>query len=394
MTMQVLGPRGRGFVMVNAHPAGCAAEVAAQFAKARAAQPAPIGRRALVIGASTGYGLASRVSAAAAGMSTVGVFLERSSRAQRSASAGWYNTVGFHDLAGAGHISLNGDAFADDTKQMAIEAVSALGGPVDLVIYSLASPVRADPESGAVYRSVLKPIGSPYTTRSLDLDRGAVCEVELQPASEAEIQATVAVMGGADLSRWVAALLASHVVAREARVVAYSYIGPRLTWPIYRDGTVGQAKKDLEATVEGLNHHLAEAVDGRAVVSVNKAVVTQASAAIPAVPLYISLLYKIMKAVGTHEGPIDQILRLWTVLDHSPVRLDDQGRVRLDDLELDRVIQDQIEAGWPSITTDNLLVETDFDGYQHEFRRLFGFDVPGIDYQEPVEIDLTIPAWQ
>lgn len=393
MTLEVLAARGRGFIMVNAHPLGCASMVSSQFDAAKSFGVAPRTGTALIIGASTGYGLASRVVASVSGMRTVGVFFERPASGRRTASAGWYNSAAFHAEAGEGHVSINADAFADETKASTIEALRATGGRVDLVIYSLASPVRLDPQSGVLHRSVLKPIGSAHTTRSIDLDREEVCEVVLPAATDDEIRSTVAVMGGDDLRRWVDALRDARLLAEGATVVAYSYIGPSLTWPIYRDGTVGEAKKDLEATVNGLDAVLRQEVGGRAVVSVNKAIVTQASAAIPAVPLYISLLYKIMKASKSHEGSIEQTLRLFAEhLEDPPGPLDAQGRIRLDDRELDPVVQSQIQSLWPTLTTENLEHLSDFGGYRSEFRRLFGFDVIGIDYDQPVNTDISIPG--
>jgi enoyl-[acyl-carrier protein] reductase/trans-2-enoyl-CoA reductase (NAD+) len=322
-------------------------------------------------------------------MSTIGVMLERPPEGARTASAGWYNTAAFHQLARGTHRSFNADAFADATKEDVVGAVEEIE-PIGLLIYSLASPVRVDPQTGELYRSALKPIGSSHTTRTIDLDREAIREMTIEPATEDEIRSTVSVMGGADLERWIDVLEASGALRRDATVVAYSYIGPELTWPIYRHGTVGRAKEDLEAAVRRVDERLRRG-GGRAFVSINKAIVTQASTAIPAVPLYMSLLFRVMKEKQIHEGAIEQAVRLFDQLaGREDLRRDSENRIRLDDLEMRADIQDEVATLWPSLTTANLVRLSDFEGFRADFHRLFGFDVAGIDYDAPVEIEVGL----
>jgi enoyl-[acyl-carrier protein] reductase/trans-2-enoyl-CoA reductase (NAD+) len=396
MPLQIIKRRSRGFICVNAHPEGCRRNVERWIAGVRGKIPAGQAgpKDVLVIGASTGYGLASRVAAAwGYGAKTLGVFFERPPEGDKTATAGHYNTVAFHSLArkdGLFAASINGDAFSDEVKRNAVEVLRKQMAPVDLVIYSLASPKRTDPRTGQVHNSALKPIGQAFTNRTIELDSGKVVSVTLQPANENEIADTVAVMGGDDWRRWMEMLLAERLLAEGARTLAYSYIGPAITWPIYRDGTIGQAKKDLERAASDLDATLAKNLGGHAWVSVNKAVVTQASAAIPVVPLYLSMLPVVMRGKKLDEGPLEQMRRLFTdfVCAGGPPKLDEARRLRLDDREMRGDVQAEVAALWPQITTENLLSITDFAGFQREFRGLFGFEVDGVDYEQPTETDL------
>lgn len=398
MPLQVVSPRIRGFICASAHPGGCAANVAEQAAVAEGAGLTSLrGRTALIVGGTTGYGLASRVCAGiGCGMRTIGIGLERGPSGGRTASAGWYNTAAFHAEAarvGADTVSLNGDAFSHGARSCVIEELRRRDAQIDLLIYSLASPVRVDPDTGVTVRSTLKPIGQAYTTRTLDLNRYEVSDVTVEPATEEEIAGTVTVMGGLDFQLWIESLLDAGLLAPGARALAFSYIGPQVTWAIYRSGTIGRAKEDLESRTQTLDGRLSEAVRGHAWVSVNKAVVTQASSAIPAVPLYLSLLYPVMQAAGTHERPIEQMVRLFR--DHlgpAGPTLDAESRIRLDDWEMEPSIQEEVARRWTSVTAANLGELADVDGYQREFRRLFGFDVPGVDAGAPVETDVPIPG--
>jgi enoyl-[acyl-carrier protein] reductase/trans-2-enoyl-CoA reductase (NAD+) len=397
VTLEIVSPRIRGFICTNAHPAGCAASVASQVARAEAQRSSfPAGGSALVIGASTGYGLASWIVAAfARRMASVGVFFERPSSEKKTASAGFYNAAAVKRLAGERGlraVAVNGDAFSNAVKAEVLEKIRRELGPVDLVVYSLASPVRIHPDDGRTIRSTLKPVGQPYTTKSIDLDRGRVVDVTLEPASSEEISDTVAVMGGDDLARWIRALSDAKLLAPAARVLAYSYIGPKLTWPIYRTGTIGMAKADLEKMTRILDDELRRSIGGRAWVSVNAAVVTQASSAIPGVPLYLALANKVLEQEQLLERPIDQILRLFA--EHaSPGRtpvVDVEGRIRIDDREMRPEIQERIAAGWNSVTTETLPQLADFARFQRDFRQLFGFEIEGVDYAKPVEIDASL----
>jgi enoyl-[acyl-carrier protein] reductase/trans-2-enoyl-CoA reductase (NAD+) len=398
MPMQVVEQRSRGFICVNAHPEGCRQMVEMQIATARQAFPKPAAgvRSALVIGGSAGYGLASRICPAwGFGARTLGVALERPPEGKRTATAGHYNTVAFHQFArrdGIDAHSLNLDAFSDEAKKETIERLRAGMGPVDLVIYSLAAPRRVHPRTGVAHASALKPIGKPYTSKTVDLDRGQVSEITIEPASEQEIADTMAVMGGEDWQWWIETLLDEKLLADGARTLAYSYIGPELTWPIYRDGTIGRAKDHLEKTARRLNDLLGMRLGGRAWISVNQAVVTQAAAAIPVVPLYLSLLLRITAEKQIQEGPIEQMVRLFRdcLAEGKTPAVDERGRIRLDDCELRADVQDEIISLWPRIDTGNLRTATDFDVFQRQFRNLFGFEVPGVDYSQPVETDLAI----
>ncbi|HEU5078591.1 MAG TPA: enoyl-ACP reductase FabV [Opitutaceae bacterium] len=388
----VIKPKVRGFVCVTAHPNGCAAHVQEQIDYVKAKGPIKNGpKKVLVIGASTGYGLASRITAAfGSNAATLGIFFERPSEEGRTATPGWYNTIAFTKAAQAAGLyakNLNGDAFSDDMKRQAIELIKADMGQVDLVVYSLASPRRTHPKTGVVHKSVLKPVGSTFSNKTVDTDKGAVSEITIEPATEAEIADTTAVMGGEDWEMWIDALLAANVLAPGATTVAYSYIGPQVTWPIYKNGTIGLAKNDLERAGKRLDAKLKAHGYGRAFISVNKALVTQASSAIPVVPLYISILYKIMKEKGTHEGCIEQIQRLFAtqMYNGSALNFDEGGRVRIDDLEMKPEVQSAVAQVWPKVTTENLESLTDIAGYRKEFLKLFGFGVRGIDYEADVE---------
>jgi enoyl-[acyl-carrier protein] reductase/trans-2-enoyl-CoA reductase (NAD+) len=396
MALEVVRPRIRGFICTNAHPAGCAAAARDQIARTQAMGTRTDGGNVLVVGASTGYGLASRIVAAFGfGAKTVGVFYERPPDDTRTASAGYYNSVAFHRAAAEAGLyarSINGDAFSDAIKTETIGAIRSDLGAVSAVVYSLAAPRRLHPRTGATHNSVLKPIGQAYTSKSLDLNTGDVVEATFPPATGQEIEDTVAVMGGEDLAMWVDALLDAGALAPGARVVAFSYIGPELTHAIYRSGTIGKAKEHLEETVRDLAGRLRDAVGGSAYVSVNKAVVTQASAAIPVVPLYISLLYPIMKERGTHEDPVDQMNRLFRThiaAGRTPA-VDEEGRIRLDDGELDPAVQAELSARWKRVSSENIRAIADVEGFQQDFRRLFGFAVPNVDYDSPTEINLAL----
>lgn len=391
----IVEPKVKGFLCVTAHPEGCAENVREQIAYVRGKGEIKGGcKSALIIGSSTGYGLASRITAAfGCGAATIGVFFERPGDAARSrpASAGWYNTAEFTKQAEAAGLycaNINGDAFGDDVKKQAIEAIKKSPlGKVDLIVYSLASPRRTDPDTGEVYKSVLKTVGEERKDKSLDTDKGQVVEVTVPAATEREIFETVKTMGGDDWERWVKALDDAGVIAEGCASVAYSYIGPELTYPIYRSGTIGLAKKDLEAAADRIDA-LLKLRRGKAFISVNKALVTQASSAIPVVPLYVSILYKVMKEKGIHEGCIEQIQRLFAtqLYNGNCLEFDDEGRVRIDNLELRDDVQKAVFDIWPKVSTENLYELTDFAGYKKEFLKLFGFGLPNVDYSKDVEI--------
>ncbi len=396
MSQEVVQMKARGFICVNAHPAGCARNVEQQVETVKRAIPQKLAgvRNVLVIGASTGYGLASRIAAAWGFQArTVGVFFERAPQGHRTGSAGFYNTAAFHRLAerdGLEAWSLNGDAFSDELKQQTVALLKEKVGPVDLVIYSLASPRRTNPRTGTTHNSVLKPVGQSYSSTTIDLDRQKLMDVTIEPATGDEVAETIAVMGGDDWRQWIEALLEAGVLNHGARTVAYSYIGPEVTWPIYKDGTIGQAKQDVDRTAKALDQVLQQKFGGHAWVSVNKAIVTQASAAIPVVPLYMSILIKVMKQKGVEEGAIEQMARL--VTDHlaAQPKLDAKGRIRLDDREMRPDVQQAVAEIWPKVTSENLMQTTDYAAFQHGFRNLFGFEMDGIDYSQPVEVEV---AW-
>jgi len=350
----------------------------------------------LIWGSSTGYGLASRVAAAwGFGARTLGVFFERPPEDGRTGSAGWYNTVAFHRLAARDALyarSLNGDAFADEVKRAAAEIIRREMGPIDFCVYSLAAPRRIHPKTGVVHNSTLKPIGAAYTNKTIDLSSRKVVEVTIPPAAEQEIADTVAVMGGEDWRMWVEMLLDEGLLAPGARTLAYSYIGPELTWPIYRHGTIGRAKEDLEKTAHQLDKLLATRLGGRAWISVNKAVVTQASAAIPVVPLYMSLLFRVLRRKQLDEDTAAQMRRLFfgSLAAGKEVVTDEARRIRLDDREMWPDVQAEVAALWPQVATENLLEISDFAAFERAFRNLFGFEVEGVDYSQPTE---TNPHW-
>ncbi len=391
----IVQPKVKGFLCVTAHPAGCAANVDEQILRVEKSGAISGGcKSALIIGASTGYGLASRICAAfGCGASTVGVFFERGADAERGrpASAGWYNTAEFTKRAREKNLyvaNINGDAFSDEIKAKAIEAIKKSPlGKVDLIVYSLASPRRTDPKTGAVYKSVLKTVGEEFLSKSLDTDRGEVCQAKIPAANEQEVFETVKTMGGDDWELWVNALDEAGAIAEGCVSLAYSYIGPSLTYPIYREGTIGMAKKDLEKAAERIDAAL-KIHRGKAFVSVNKAIVTQASSAIPVVPLYLSILYAVMKKNGTHEDALDQIYRLFSqqLYNGNCLDFDDDGRVRIDNLELSEDVQNEIMKIWPTVTSQNLTTVTDFDSYKKEFLKLFGFGMDGVDYDADVDI--------
>jgi len=398
MSQVVLKPRVRGFICLTAHPEGCAAALREQIAHVKSRKPLQGGPKSvLVIGASTGYGLSSRVAAAfGSGAATLGVFFERPGEGDKPASPGWYNTVAFHEearKAGLKAVSINGDAFSTELKQQVIAAIKSKlpGGKVDLVVYSLASPRRTDPKTGETHKSVLKPVGQSFHAKNLDTDRKIVNDVTLEAATPEDVANTVKVMGGEDWELWMEALDAADVLTEGAQTVAYSYIGPQVTWPIYKDGTIGKAKEHLEKSGERIDA-LLKLRRGRAFVSVNKAVVTQASSAIPVVPLYVSLLFKVMKAKGTHEGCIEQIQRLFEkqMYNGNALDFDDAGRVRLDDLEMKPEIQKAVFDVWPLVTTETLEAHGDFAGYQSDFLKNFGFGLAGVDYEQPTEVERPI----
>ena len=394
----IIQPKIRGFICVTAHPVGCSAHVQQQIDYVRSkGSLSDMPKRVLVIGSSTGYGLASRiVPAFAGGAATIGVFFERPSENGKPASAGWYNSCAFENAAKTAGLyakSINGDAFSDEIKAKTVELIKKDLGTVDLIIYSLASPRRTHPRTGETYKSVLKPLGNAFTAKTVDTDKGLVTDITIEPASEQEISDTVQVMGGEDWEMWIDALEKGGALSKGAKTVAYSYIGPDLTWAIYRNGTIGRAKEDLEATAQRIHQKLS-AGGGSAYVSVNKALVTQASSAIPVVPLYISLLYKVMKQKGMHEGCIEQIQRLFAerLCNGASVQLDESGRIRIDDVEMLPDIQAAVAGLWPSVTTENLPQISDIQGYREEFLRLFGFGLPGVDYDSDVTPEMTLPS--
>jgi len=393
----IISPKVRGFICTNAHPEGCAKHVAEQIAVVQSRGPIANGpKKVLVIGSSTGYGLASRIAAAfGSGAATIGVFFERPGEDGRTATAGWYNSAAFEKEAAAAGLyarSFNGDAFSDALKDEVIAAIKADLGQVDCVIYSLASPRRTDPKTGEVYKSVLKPIGDLYTNKNLNTSSGVVNEVSIEPAQGDDIEQTVKVMGGEDWEMWMDALQAAGVLAEGVQTVSYSYIGPEVTWPIYKNGTIGKAKEDLERVQRALDAKLAP-LKGKAWVSVNKALVTQASSAIPVVPLYISLLYKVMKAEGTHEDCIEQMDRLFRDRLYSgQPQPDAEGRIRVDDWEMAHAVQESVDARWKEVNTENLNELGDFEGYQSSFLRLFGFGLEGVDYGADTDPVVAIPS--
>lgn len=393
----IVAPKIRGFICTTAHPEGCAKHVAEQIAVVKNRGLIANGpKKVLVIGSSTGYGLSSRIAAAfGSNAATLGVFFEKPGEADRCGTAGWYNSAAFEKEAKAAGLyarSFNGDAFSDEVKTQVIAAIKADLGQVDCVVYSLASPRRTDPKSGEVYKSVLKPIGESYTNKNLNTTTGVVNEITIEPAEGDDIAQTVAVMGGEDWQLWIDALLEAGVLADGVQTVSYSYIGPEVTWPIYKNGTIGKAKEDLEKVQRELDAKLAP-LHGKAWVSVNKALVTQASSAIPVVPLYISLLYKVMKVDGTHEDTIEQMDRLFRdrLYSGNP-QPDEAGRIRVDDWEMTSEVQELVGKRWAEVNTDNLGELGDFEGYQASFLRLFGFGLNGVDYTAETDTGVAVPS--
>jgi enoyl-[acyl-carrier protein] reductase/trans-2-enoyl-CoA reductase (NAD+) len=387
----------RGFICLTSHPKGCAQNVKNQIEYVKSKGHIEGAKKVLVIGASTGFGLASRITSAfGSDAATIGVFFEKPPTPGRTGSPGWYNSAAFENeahKAGLYAKSVNGDAFSNEVKRQTLDLIKADLGQVDLVIYSLASPVRLHPVTGVLHRSVLKPIGTTYTNKTVDFHTGIVSEISIEPCQGDDIANTVAVMGGEDWAMWIDALKAENLLAKGATTVAYSYIGPSLTEAVYRKGTIGRAKDHLEATAFEITKSLAE-VDGKAFVSVNKALVTQASSAIPVIPLYISLLYKIMKEEGIHEGCIEQIQRLYQgrLYVGKPIPTDDKGRIRVDDWEMRDDVQEKVAALWKQATTESLPEIGDLPGYKQDFLNLFGFGFEGVDYLADADEMVGIPS--
>jgi enoyl-[acyl-carrier protein] reductase/trans-2-enoyl-CoA reductase (NAD+) len=393
----IIEPRMRGFICLTAHPKGAEQNVINQinYIKSKGAINGP--KKALVIGASTGFGLASRITSAfGSNAATIGVYFEKPPKEGKTASPGWYNTAAFEteaQKAGLYAKSINGDAFSNEVKQQTIDLIKADLGQIDLVIYSLASPVRTNPNTGVTHRSTLKPIGGSFTNKTVDFHTGIVSDVTIEPANEEEIENTVAVMGGEDWEMWIDALKKEGLLADGFTTVAYSYIGPEVTKAVYRNGTIGRAKDHLEATAFTITDKLND-LNGKAYVSVNKALVTQASSAIPVIPLYISLLYKIMKEEGIHEGCIEQIQRLFQnrLYTGEAVPVDEKGRIRIDDWEMRNDVQEKVAKLWKEATTENLPNIGDLAGYKTDFLNLFGFDVDGVNYTTETNEMVDVPG--
>jgi enoyl-[acyl-carrier protein] reductase/trans-2-enoyl-CoA reductase (NAD+) len=393
----IIEPRMRGFICLTAHPKGCEQNVKNQieYVKSKGKINGP--KRVLVIGGSTGFGLASRITSAfGSDAATIGVFFEKAPSEGKTASPGWYNSAAFEveaTKAGLYAKSINGDAFSNEVKQQTIDMIKADLGQIDLIIYSLASPVRQHPLTGVLHRSTLKPIGSTFTNKTVDFHTGNVTSISIEPANEEDIANTVVVMGGEDWSMWMDALKGAGVLAEGATTIAYSYIGPEVTEAVYRKGTIGRAKDHLEATAFEITEKLKD-INGKGFVSVNKALVTQASSAIPVIPLYISLLYKIMKAEGIHEGCIEQIQRLYAdrLFTGNAVPTDEKGRIRIDDWEMRPDVQERIAKLWLESTTETLVELGDLAGYKQDFLNLFGFGFEGIDYQADVNEMFMVPS--
>jgi len=390
----IIKPKIRGFICTTTHPVGCAANVNQQIAYVKSKGKLTHGpKKVLVIGASTGYGLASRINAAfGSDAATIGVFFEKPGTETKPGTAGWYNSAAFDKAAKAAGLyskSVNGDAFSNECRQVVIDLIKKDLGQIDLVVYSLASPVRKMPDSGELVRSTLKPIGEPYKSVALDTNKDVLIEATVEPANEQEIADTIKVMGGQDWELWMKALADAGVLADNAQAVAYSYIGTELTWPIYWHGTLGKAKEDLDRAAHAIDKNLS-AKEGHAYVAVLKSVVTQASSAIPVMPLYIAMSFKVMKEMGIHEGCIEQIQRLFAtkLYANGQVETDDSNRLRLDDWELRPEVQNACQAIWEKVTDDTIYDVTDYQGYKDEFLRLFGFGITGVDYDADVNPDV------
>ena len=394
----IIEPRTRGFICLTSHPTGCEQNVINQIEHIKSKGKIDGAKKVLVLGASTGFGLASRITSAfGSDAATIGVYFDKPPTAGRPGSPGYYNTAAFEKHAhkeGLYAKSINGDAFSNEIKQQVVALIKEDLGQIDLVIYSLASPVRTHPNSGKRFKSVLKPIGEVFTNKTVDFHTGTVSEISINPAEGEDIENTITVMGGEDWKMWMDALQEENLLSEGATTVAYSYIGPDVTRPVYRNGTIGAAKDHLEATAFTITDNL-KSIGGKAYVSVNKALVTQASSAIPVIPLYISLLYKIMKAKGIHEGCIEQMQRLFSErLFGGDLALDEKGRIRVDDLEMREDVQAEIAELWKNATSENLSEIGDLQGYSDEFFSLFGFKVPGVDYAADVNELVMVPSEQ
>lgn len=386
----VIEPKVRGFICVTTHPTGCEANVKSQIDYVKS-QPAVADgpKKVLVIGASTGYGLASRISAAfGSGAATLGVFFEKPGTEKRPGSAGWYNTAAFTKFATEAGLyarNVNADAFSDECREQVIKMIKEDLGQVDLVVYSLASPVRKVPSTGEVVRSCLKPIGKPYVSTAIDTNKDTIIEATVEPATDEEVQNTVTVMGGQDWELWMNALKGAGVLAEGCKTVAYSYIGTEITWPIYWHGALGKAKEDLDRAALAIRESMKD-IKGDARVAVLKSVVTQASSAIPVMPLYIALCFRVMREQGIHESVIEHIYRMFatSLYGVKAPEIDAAGRVRMDSWELRDSVQLKCKDLWAKVTTENLKEITDYEEYKHEFLQLFGFEVDGVDYSADV----------
>ena len=396
----IIKPKTRGFICTTTHPTGCEANVLEQINTTKALGTVKDGpKKVLIVGSSSGYGLSSRIAAAfGSGAATLGVFFEKPGTEKKSGTAGWYNSAAFDKFAKAEGLyskSINGDAFSHEAKQKAIELIKEDLGQIDLVVYSLASPVRKMPESGEVIRSALKPIGETYQATAVDTNKDIIIETSVEPASEQEIADTVTVMGGEDWELWMSALSDAGVLSEGCKTVAYSYIGTELTWPIYWHGALGKAKMDLDRAASAIDKKLAT-TGGSANVAVLKSVVTQASSAIPVMPLYIAMVFKKMREEGLHEGCMEQINRLFNERlyreDGAKPQVDDANRLRLDDWELREDVQQHCLSVWPQVTTENIRELTDYSEYKEEFLNLFGFSVASVDYEADVnpEVDMDV----
>ncbi len=389
----IVKPKIRGFICTTAHPDGCKAIVKEQINYVKKCGKIDGPKKVLVIGASMGYGLASRISAAfGSGASTIGVIFDKQGTDTKPGSAGWYNTAAFEEYANAEGIyakTINGDAFSSAVKDETIALIKKDFGKVDMVVYSLAAPRRTTSD-GTVYSSVLKTVGGDFTNKSIDVKTGAVSNVTITPATEQEIHATVKVMGGEDWKEWIGALKAADAIEDGAVTVAYSYIGPEVTHPIYKDGSIGRAKAHLAETAK----EITKSIDGvSAYVSVNKALVTQSSSAIPIVPLYISILYKVMKEMDIHEGCIEQMQRMFAEkIYDGEVKVDAENLIRLDDWEMREDVQAKVAEAWDKINADNLNELADIDGYNKDFIKLFGFEADGVDYEAETDTAVSIAS--
>jgi enoyl-[acyl-carrier protein] reductase/trans-2-enoyl-CoA reductase (NAD+) len=392
----IIKPKFRGFICTTSHPIGCAHSVQEQISYIKKQKPIQGPKKVLVIGASTGYGLASRIASTfGSGASTIGIFLEKPASSTNTATAGWYNTAAFEKAAlEAGYYakSINGDAFADQIKEKTIELIKKDLGQIDLVVYSIAAPRRTHPETGEVFSSVIKPIGSSFTSKTVDMNSNEIVDVTLEPASEEEIRSTIAVMGGEDWERWIQFLNDAGVLAHGATTIGYSYIGPTITYPIYKEGTIGKAKEHLYATSKKINNQLKD-ISGRAFVAVNKALITQASAAIPVVPLYLMLLSRVMGRKGLDENCIQQMYRLFANKLYKPDHPSSSDNlIRVDDYEMRDEIQEEVSKLWDQVYEGNITIASDIEEYRKEFFKLFGFGFDDVNYEQDVNEDVLIPS--